>query len=758
MLKDGGITRRLTERVHRAAPLLRLVPRPFAILLYTGAGIALFFPYSSTTRSFDLPREGDIAKETIIAPYTYDVLKLPDDLARERHDASLKVPLVLSLDPDAARQMRHRLFELRSAVSALSASPASDTQAMALTALIGRQMSSATVRTLHKSPHIVDEALSDAQRVCEKGICASLIVASAEKRDAIQKRFNTNFDNAVIYDRDFVTLRKNGSETTVAVSEIPVKEEALESIIRRQRDILHNDATSLAALYELFSASLQPDVSVDQAETERRRDKASSAVLPIKGKVVRETEIVRKHQIVTEDIVEQLYSLRKSQEQIEHKGGRLRSQATNIGKILLLIITLVFLASYMYRYHTTVKKNPKIAVAIATIVLFQALIIRFSLLLAPRLFQAASDSGPLTLEYIIPTSVGAMLAMILFGFRVSFLVSLYTAVFFGIALGFNLQMLLLSLLTSIMAGYCMKNIRYRWDFVKAILPVFLVYGLMIVILEAVGYHFSPVGLMQNLGLALVNCIASTVVVMMSVIVFENLFDIATDMTLIELSDMNNPVLKRLSIEAAGTYNHSVLVGNLAESAAEKIGANSLLARVASYYHDIGKIEKADYFIENASPNDKSRHTRLAPTMSALIISSHVKDGVELARASKLPRVIRDAILQHHGSSTVSFFFEKARAQDPHNQVQEESFRYPGPVPQTRENAIIMLADAVEAASRSLGTSSPKLLRELVRKIIRDKFTSGQLDQCDLTLRDLDLIIDGFMPILQGIFHSRDPNK
>jgi putative nucleotidyltransferase with HDIG domain len=245
--------------------------------------------------------------------------------------------------------------------------------------------------------------------------------------------------------------------------------------------------------------------------------------------------------------------------------------------------------------------------------------------------------------------------------------------------------------------------------------------------------------------------------MVSAMLFESVFDIATDMTLIELSDMNNPVLKRLSIEAAGTYNHSVLVGNLAESAAEKIGANPLRARVASYYHDIGKIDKADYFIENASANDRSRHTRLAPSMSALIISAHVKEGVELARRYKLPRVIRDAIMQHHGTSTVSYFFEKARQQDQHNQVREDDFRYPGPLPQTRENAVIMLADAVEAASRSLATSSPKLLRELVRKIIRDKFASGQLDQCDLTLRDLDRIVEGFMPILQGIFHTRDPN-
>ena len=168
----------------------------------------------------------------------------------------------------------------------------------------------------------------------------------------------------------------------------------------------------------------------------------------------------------------------------------------------------------------------------------------------------------------------------------------------------------------------------------------------------------------------------------------------------------------------------------------------------------------EYYIENCPNNDKNKHNKLAPTMSALIISSHVKEGVELARKNKLPKVIQDAILQHHGTSTVSFFYEKALEQDPHKQVQENDFRYPGPNPQTRENAIIMLADSVEAASRSLATSSPKLLRGLVKKIIRDKFMSSQLDQCNLTLRDLDEIVEGFMPILRGIFHTRIeyPNK
>jgi putative nucleotidyltransferase with HDIG domain len=248
--------------------------------------------------------------------------------------------------------------------------------------------------------------------------------------------------------------------------------------------------------------------------------------------------------------------------------------------------------------------------------------------------------------------------------------------------------------------------------------------------------------------------------MVAVSVFENMFDLTTDMKLVELSDMNHPILKRLSIEAAGTYNHSVLVGNLAESAAAKIGANPLLARVGSYYHDIGKLEKTEYFVENAMGNDRDRHSKLSPSMSSLIISSHVKAGLELARKHRLPGVIQDIILQHHGTSTVSFFFEKAQEQDPHKQVQEEDFRYPGPRPQTRESAIIMLADSVEAASRSLATSSPKLLRDLVKKIIRDKFMASQLDQCDLTLKDLDDIVEGFMPILQGIFHTRIeyPNK
>jgi hypothetical protein len=728
----------------------RVVPAPVLVLAYASLGIALLFPYSSTTRPFDLPKEGEIAKETIIAPFTYDVVKLPGDLARERLDAGAKVLLVADWDQETTRKVRRALAGLKAALAAVPAVPGADS-------LAEEQLSAGAVKTLRRSPKLVDAASEMALRALDKGVIAAPVVKTVQQRDQLAARFNTAPDKFIMYDKDFLNLRRNSGEFTTAVSDLPLKEDALEAIAGKLRENPRFDAPALNAAYEFLNAALAPNVFVNQEETDRRRQKAMNDVLAVKGKVIKETEIVRKHQVVTDDIVERLYSLRRTEEQMDHRGESFRSRVSNTGAVLLVIVVLCFLAVYVRRYQWKAVGTTRRAVAVATIVVFQAAIIRLALLIAPRLFESAGDAGPLVLEYVVPTSVGAMLAAILFDMRTSFIVALFTSVLFGVSLGFNFQFFLLALVTGLAAGSLAKTFRYRWDFIKAIPWVSLVYAALILILQALLSQFSWSAYLQDLAIAVVNCIAAVFLVMVSAMLFESVFDIATDMTLIELSDMNNPVLKRLSIEAAGTYNHCVLVGNLAESAAEKIGANSLRARVASYYHDIGKIEKADYFIENASANDKSRHARLTPNMSALIISSHVKDGVELAKRYKLPRVIRDAIMQHHGTSTVSYFYEKARQLDPHNQVREDDFRYPGPLPQTRENAIIMLADAVEAASRSLATSSPKLLRDLVRKIIRDKFASGQLDQCDLTLRDLDQIVDGFMPILQGIFHTRDPN-
>jgi len=232
------------------------------------------------------------------------------------------------------------------------------------------------------------------------------------------------------------------------------------------------------------------------------------------------------------------------------------------------------------------------------------------------------------------------------------------------------------------------------------------------------------------------------------------FKIPTNISLLELSDLNHPLLKKLAIEAPGTYHHSIMVGNLSEVACEAIGANSLAARVGAYYHDIGKIPKAEYFTENEL-GAASKHTNLAPSMSALIIAKHVKEGVEIAKKYKMNQMIIDFITQHHGNSLIAYFYQKAIEKSENGVVpNEDNFRYPGPRPQTKESAIVLLSDAVEAASRTLGEPTPASIRNLVRKIINNKFIDGQLDECDLTLRDMHEIADSFVRVLMGVFHTR----
>jgi cyclic-di-AMP phosphodiesterase PgpH len=730
---------------------------PARLLIFVAAVVIvlILLPFSSTKPVFDLPREGEIATETIIAPFTFDVEKTPQELEFERKKAASRILMVLDYHPELTQQTRRRLLELRAKLSLMTLPSEQNAQRSTEFSALLKELSETTIHTLKKNPRLIDAAIAEATTALEKGILgARLVYVDRNQPQNYGPASGKGTEVSIAYDKDFVTLRRNRAETTTAYTDVPGKELALENIVRTLRNTGQFDAASLNAVYEMLVAYIQPNVIINNEETEQRKEKAAQEVLPIKGKVLKETELVRQHQVVTADILDKLYSLRKAQQEMDISGEMARTRGHDAGNLLLITLTLFMVAFFITMFYKEIVRENKNIIAIACIIIAQIALIRLGILIDTKVVQDMSGASSMTTSYIIPTSLAAILSAILFDMRLSFVVTLFISVYFGVAQDSSFPMFLVSLLSGFTAGYVTKKIRYRFDFIKATPPIFATYCIIIFILDLMSYKFSTAGLLQNWVLAFINCSVSIILAMVLTLLFERIFDIASDMTLIELADMNNPILKRLSIEAAGTYNHSVLVGNLAESAAQRIGANSLFVRVASYYHDIGKIEKADYFIENMMNHEKSKHAKLSPNLSALLISSHVKEGVELAKRHKLPGVICDAILQHHGNSTVSFFYEKALEQDPHKQVREEQFRYPGPLPQTRENAIIMLADAVEAASRSLATSSPKLLRDLVKKVIRDKFTSAQLDQSNLTLRDLDEIVEGFMPILQGIFHTR----
>ncbi|PJC47268.1 MAG: HD family phosphohydrolase, partial [Candidatus Omnitrophica bacterium CG_4_9_14_0_2_um_filter_42_8] len=259
--------------------------------------------------------------------------------------------------------------------------------------------------------------------------------------------------------------------------------------------------------------------------------------------------------------------------------------------------------------------------------------------------------------------------------------------------------------------------------------------------------------MTEAFIGLANGVISAIIVTGILPIFETASKTITDISLLEIADLNHPVLKEMVIKAPGTYHHSLVVGNLAEAACEAIGANALLARVSSYFHDIGKIEKAEYFSENQA-GEGSVHDKLSPTMSSLIITSHVKNGVELAGKYGLNKRIVDIIRQHHGTGLVFYFFKRALEKTGDEDVFEEGFRYPGPKPQTKEAACVLLADSVEAASRTLDDPTPSSMQGLVKKVINNKFIDGQLDECELTLRDLEKIAEVFTHILTGIYHSR----
>jgi len=357
---------------------------------------------------------------------------------------------------------------------------------------------------------------------------------------------------------------------------------------------------------------------------------------------------------------------------------------------------------------------------------------------------------------LIPVAWATMTVAILVGVDIAIMVSVVLGVFVtalvdpALSTSFGLHSGIVALFGGIVGVYSVSRLSQRSDLARA--GIF-VSGINVLVISGIALTSDMRLAVWVVGviLGIVNGLASSFLTVGALHWFESGFNITSSVRLLELSDPNRPLLKRLLMEAPGTYHHSILVGNLAEAAAEAVRADATLVRVGALYHDIGKLKRPYFFIENQFTQDNP-HDKIAPTLSALIITSHVKDGLELAKEYKLPQQIQDIIAQHHGDSLVSFFYHKALEES--ENVPEETFHYEGPKPQTKEAALVALADTVEAAVRSMKQPTPGRVEGFVRKVIKDKLNDGQLDQCDLTFQDLDRIAMAFVRVLSGIFHSR----
>lgn len=351
--------------------------------------------------------------------------------------------------------------------------------------------------------------------------------------------------------------------------------------------------------------------------------------------------------------------------------------------------------------------------------------------------------------YFIPFSLIPMLATILFSdLYLSFLLSVVNSVLLILMLKGNVYLGILMLNSAVISSVLVFGIRRRAQIIHAGIIIGLIQLISLLFLNNFNL-FDPAVYLS----IFFNGLVCAVIVTGILPIFEYLFKTITNISLLELSDLNHPLLKAMIFKAPGTYHHSLIVGNLSEAACEAIGANALLARIGAYYHDIGKIEKAEYFSENQMPNSPNLGA-LAPSMSKLVVINHVKEGQELARKYKLNAQIIDFILEHHGTSLVYYFYRRALETMEDDRNIEEDFRYAGPKPKSKETAIVLLADSVEAASRTLKDPTPARIEELVHKIINNKFIDGQLDECDITLRDMEKISTVFIRILAFIYHAR----
>ena len=366
-----------------------------------------------------------------------------------------------------------------------------------------------------------------------------------------------------------------------------------------------------------------------------------------------------------------------------------------------------------------------------------------------------ASSYPEISYFYIPAAGIAMLTMLLFdNINLSFVMSVAVSVLLGLILKLDAGTITTLFLGCITGAYSVKGARRRDQLIGAGLFVSVVHLVCLYLMHPnVKLLLEPGFNKFSLYPMVASGFISTFFVAATLKIFEYLFGVLTNYSLLELSDFNQPLLRRMILEAPGTYQHSLVVSNLAEAAADSIGANSLLTRVGAYYHDVGKMIKPVYFTENQQLG-RNRHDDMEPSMSRLVILNHVKDGIELAKKNKLNQMIIDFIPQHHGTSLMHFFYQKALEDADNSNVVESDFRYPGPKPQSRETAITMLADSVEAAVRSLDEATPSRIEETVKKVVNNKFIDGQLDECNLTLKEIEKISSTFIRFLSAMYHGR----
>ena len=678
---------------------------------------------------------GDIAARDIKAPRD---LLIPDQHLTEqkRLEAESAVPPLYDFDPRAGHDIAERLLQtLQHINTEVNRGVAPENLHKEVESGLGASLTDQELKALSAVP-----AESDVLEQLRHLISQSL----AGKVVGNLQLFQADREKGIII-RNLLTQSEAetlGQETVRGLDDV---ETALRTQLKTIPGLSVNNRQVLLGVLQKL---LRPNLTFNKNETESRKRVAREEIKPVLFQVKKGEMVVREGERVNEGQIKKLRALRDI-------GDDYSTLRTGFG--LFVVISLLLFSCHRFAKRNIRKYRPQSRDLLFLVSIFIGLfaLIKLSIFVASALESAFPYIDSSTYYYLFPFAAGAMLVRIVLNSEVALIFAILSSFVLGVLFGNNLLISLYVLAGSLTAAHWVRHCKERSTLFRAGFRLSLVNGMMVFGFLLVAGRPLDVQFLYKIAFALAGGLVCAVIVNGTIPLIESLFRYTTDIKLLELANMNTPVLRELMIQAPGTYHHSVIVGNLVEAAAEAINANPLLARVAAYYHDIGKIRKPLYFVENLG-SQENKHDKLAPSMSALILMAHVKDGVEMAKENKLGDTLIEVIRQHHGTSLIKFFYDKAKnkEQPGAQHVDEREYRYPGPKPQTREAALIMLADAVEAASRTLTEPTPARIQGMVQKIINNIFIDGQLDECELTLKDLHNIAKSFNRILAGIFHHR----
>lgn len=537
--------------------------------------------------------------------------------------------------------------------------------------------------------------------------------------------------------------------------------DAAQVALRVRLNALSSDAETARLLFDIFDAGLEPNLFYNEAATRRAIDRAIERIESKPLQFKEGDTLIEPGAIITEADLERLDAYRKA-ELLE--GSSLLFDQLFLKRVVLTVLLLISVHIYLRHGLPGLRKRNHGLAVMAVSILLNLILIRLIFALGE---SAAISSSPVLslIPYIAPYALASIITSVLVGVAPGILTALIIAVTFGIMQGNSIEFFLVAFVSGVVGSMFAHSIRKRAQLIRAGFLAGVtaaIAGAVIALLN--DFTFALVG-QQSLIALIVGLICGVFAVGL-VPVFEQVFKITTDITLLELTDFNHPLLRQMQIDAPGTYHHSLMVANLSENAAAAIGANPLLCRVCSFFHDIGKLVKPEYFVENQrggiNPHDEKN-----PSMSALVIKAHIKEGVEMARQHKLPRVIIDVIRQHHGTSLIQYFYFQAKQReknaDPASassratdeiRIDESTYRYDGPKPAFKESAIIFFADGVEAASRTLKKVSQPKVEELIDEMFKNRLEDGQLDECPLTFKELEQIRNSFTYTVLNMLHAR----